>query len=542
MRKLPVFVPLIAALALATSARAHEGKPDVMGTVTAIAERRIEVKTPEGKIVSAHLTMNTKYTEGFTPVTRSDVKVGMRAVLHCEATGDELTVFEVRLPSENARDQPHGAEPHRHPADSMVMDHQGSAQAHDDHPMAMPAGPLGLSESRMASGTAWQPDATPMYAVHFARGAWAIMAHWNLFAGYDHQGSDRGDSKWILPGWGMLMEKRSIGGGELELRQMLSIDPAGVGSKGYPLLLQTGESFKGAPLHDRQHPHDLFMELAVLYTRPISKALAIQVYAAPVGEPALGPVAFPHRLSAYSDPLAPLGHHWQDSTHISFGVFTAALMTRTLKLEGSWFNGREPDEHRSNFDFRRLDSYSGRVSFNPSENWSLQTSYGYLASPESLEPDQSVRRLTASASYTKALGSSGTLAAMAVFGRNDPSGGRATSSVLLEANYDTGARSVFFGRAESLKKTGRDLVLSPALDEDVFSVTSLVAGYVFQVASTQRFVMGIGARASVNLIASGLEPFYGTRKPAGYAVFLQFHPSKMKMPSMKDMSSNQTGP
>jgi hypothetical protein len=169
-------------------------------------------------------------------------------------------------------------------------------------------------------------------------------------------------------------------------------------------------------------------------------------------------------------------------------------------------------------------------------------SYGYLASPESLEPEQSVHRLTASAAYTKALGSSGTLATMAVFGRNEPSGGRATSSILLEANYDTGARSVFFGRAESLEKTGDDLVLSPALDQEVFSVTSLVAGFVFQVVSTQRFVMGVGARASINFIESGLEPVYGTRTPPGYAVFLQFHPSKMKMPSMNDMSPNRTAP
>ena len=528
MHRLSVLVPLIAALALATSADAHEGKPDVMGTVTVIDEHRIEVKTPEGRIVTAYLTMNTKYSQGFTPVTRSEVKVGMRAVLHCEDTGDQLTVQEVKLASANAHGESHGEEPMRPSAEHTG--HQGPAHPHDDQSMAMPAGPLGLSESRMGSGTAWQPDATPMHAAHFERGQWAIMAHGNFFAGYDHQGGERGDSKWIAAGWGMLMEKRPLGGGEMELRQMLSLDPVGVGPKGYPLLLQTGESFKGSPLHDRQHPHDLFMELGALYTRPVSNALAVQIYAAPVGEPALGPVAFPHRLSAFSDPLAPLGHHWQDSTHISFGVFTAGIMTRTLKVEGSWFNGREPDEHRYNFDFRGLDSYAGRVSINPSENWSLQVSYGYLASPESLEPDQSVHRLTASAAYTKTLRSSGTLATLAVFGRNHPSGGRATSSVLLEANYDTGARGLFFGRAESLKKSGRDLVLSPALGDEVFSVTSLVAGYVFRLASTQRLVVGIGARASVNLIERDLEPFYGTRKPAGYAVFLQFHPPRMKMP------------
>ena len=195
----------------------------------------------------------------------------------------------------------------------------------------------------------------------------------------------------------MFTEKRYIGGGELVLRQMLSLDPLTVGADGYPLVLQTGESLGGSPLHDRQHPHDLFMEIAALYTRPFSASSAFQLYAAPAGEPALGPVAFPHRFSAASDPLAPLAHHWQDSTHISFGVLTAGLLTRMFKVEGSWFNGREPDEHRYDFDIRRPDSWSGRLWFNPSKARSFQASYGYLASPEELHPDESVHRLTASA-------------------------------------------------------------------------------------------------------------------------------------------------
>src|SRR5437773_4254134 len=184
---------------------------------------------------------------------------------------------------------------------------------------------------------------------------------------------------------------------------MLSLDPLTVTRRGYPLLLQSGEAFKGEPLHDAQHPHDLFMELAASYTRPVSDGVAFQVYGAPVGEPALGPAAFPHRLSASSDPLAPLGHHWQDSTHISFGVLTAGILTRKVKVEGSWFNGREPDDRRFDFDFRKLDSWSGRVSVNPTDSLSLQASYGLLETPEELEPGQSIRRATASASYNRKL-------------------------------------------------------------------------------------------------------------------------------------------
>ena len=223
------------------------------------------------------------------------------------------------------------------------------------------------------------------------------MAHYNLFAGYDRQNGERGDYQWISTGWGMLMESRSLWGGGLVRRQMLSLEPWTTTKGGYPLLLQTGEEVDGEPLHDRQHPHDLFMEIAAVYSRPLSDSLAFQVYVAPSGEPALGPTAFPHRMSAFSDPLAALSHHWQDSTHIAFGVLTAGVLTRKIKLEGSWFNGREPDDERYDFDFRPLDSYSGRISVNPTPSLSFQASYGYLKSPEELHPEESVHRLTASA-------------------------------------------------------------------------------------------------------------------------------------------------
>src|SRR5213593_4131529 len=171
-------------------------------------------------------------------------------------------------------------------------------------------------------------------------------------------------------------------------------EPWTIGARGYPLLLQSGESYGGTPLHDRQHPHDLFMELAALYERPVGRDLGLSVYLAPVGEPAVGPVAFPHRPSAADDPLAPISHHWQDGTHITFGVVTAGVFTRDVKLEASWFNGREPDENRTDFDYagRRLDSYSGRLTVNPGPRWSFSAWYAYLKSPEGLHPDESLHR------------------------------------------------------------------------------------------------------------------------------------------------------
>src|SRR5881628_801045 len=217
------------------------------------------------------------------------------------------------------------------------------AQMDMQHPMEMHAGPLDIPETRMGSGTSWLPDASPMHAAHIALGDWTLMVHGKVFFQYDWQGGSRGSNQLGIVNWAMAVVSRPLGGGQLQLRGMVSAEPGTIGSRGYPLLVQSGESYQGAPLHDRQHPHDLFMELAALYERPVARNLALSLYLAPVGEPAVGPVAFPHRPSAADDPLAPISHHWQDGAHITFGVVTAGVFTRRAKLEGSWFNGREPD-------------------------------------------------------------------------------------------------------------------------------------------------------------------------------------------------------
>lgn len=264
--------------------------------------------------------------------------------------------------------------------------------------------PLGLGMSREGSGTTWQPDSTPIYGHHFMAAEWMLMLHYNVLAGYDYQSGARGDRQFTSSNWIMLMAQHSLWDGQFTARAMLSAEPLTTGGKsGFPMLLQTGEAVGGVALHDRQHPHDLFMEMALKYNHALTQDLGFELYLAPSGEPALGPVAFPHRLSASANPFAVLGHHWQDSSHISFGVITAGIYTRQVKLEGSWFNGREPDENRYDFDFRAPDSYSARLSFNPTEALSFQVSYGYLKSPEEIEPDVSVQRITASALYNQRL-------------------------------------------------------------------------------------------------------------------------------------------
>ena len=407
---------------------------------------------------------------------------------------------------------------------------------------AMMTGPLGLPMTRTGSGTAWLPDSSPMYARMLDAGAWGLMFHGVAFGQYDHQGGPRGASQLGSVNWGMLMAARSLGAGRLQLRAMMSLEPFTVGSRGYPLLLQTGEAYHGAPLHDRQHPHDLFMEIAALYERPLAPNLALQLYAAPVGEPSLGPVAFPHRPSAAADPFATLGHHWQDATHISFGVLTAGVFTRTVKLEGSVFNGREPDEIRTNFDYRgrRLDSYAGRLSVNPTPFVSLSASHGYLKSPEALHPDESVHRTTVSALYARPFRTTGTLAAAALYGANAHPGQRTAPSGGGELLLDVDGTNTVFTRVELSRKTAEELALATngsgtqATTFDAsqqFALGTLGVGYVREVARGVGLLrgasLGLGVEGTLNRVPTALAPVYGSRTPGGFTVYLRLRPSRM---------------
>jgi hypothetical protein len=390
---------------------------------------------------------------------------------------------------------------------------------------AMMQGPLGLSHARMGSGTTWLPDSTPMYAVHRMWGDWTLMLHGAAFAQYDHQGSDRGDDQVGVIDWEMAMAMRRIGTGQLHLHGMFSLEPLTIGAHGYPLLLQTGETYKGEPLHDRQHPHDLFMEVAAMFEQPVAGSLATSLYAAAVGEPALGPVAYMHRPSAQNDPFAPLSHHWQDATHITFGVFTGALYSRWWKLEGSVFNGREPDENRWNFDYagRSLDSYAGRFTVNPTGRVSLSAWYGYLKSPEALEPDESVHRYGSSLVIVAPGMAGGSWATTFVWGANAHDGTSA-HSLLAETNLELGPRNAVFARIETVRKTAAELVVPNADPDTEYPIAAAALGYVREIATLPGLTLGLGGRASVNVITRSLEPTYGTRHPAGIDVFLRLRP------------------
>lgn len=399
-------------------------------------------------------------------------------------------------------------------------------------PMEMLPAPLGIPMQRKGSGTTWLPDATPMYGSHAMLAGWDVMLHGVAFVQYDDQGSTRGGRQLGSVNWGMAMASRGVAGGALSLSGMLSAEPFTVGARGYPLLLQSGEAYHGAALHDRQHPHDLFMELAAQYDHAIGRNLAAFVYAAPVGEPALGPVAFPHRPSAADDPLAPIGHHWQDATHVSFGMVTAGVYTRMLRVEGSIFNGREPDDIRTNFDYhgRTLDSYAGRVTVNPTERWSASASYGYLKSPEQLAPGESEHRMTASVLYGRPVGVGGHWASALIYGGNVHAGSsRLASSYLAESDLALDARNTVFGRGEIVEKSGDELTIGTPTT--LYTVGELTVGYVRELVPLLGGRVGLGAAATLNVVPSALGVTYGTRTPLGATVFLRVRPGAMRMGS-----------
>ncbi len=408
----------------------------------------------------------------------------------------------------------HAAEPLRHDATA-------------DHARMMKAmvGPLGLSMRQFASGTSWQPATSPMYGHMWLVDDWTLMLHYNVFAGLDVQGTPKGKTAFATANWAMGMAQRTLLGGQLTVRAMFSLEPL-AGRRGYPLLLQTGETAYGEPLVDRQHPHDLFMELAMRYNHALGDTLAFELYVAPSGEPALGAPAFPHRISAYADPFAPLGHHWQDSSHISFGVVTVGLYSRQVKLEASWFNGVEPDEQRYGIDLKVPDSYSTRLTVNPTPNWSMQASYGFLAAPEAREPEQSLHRLSASAIYNRRLPGGDNWATTFVWGQNLPSGHAGTNALLAETNFRTG-HNVLFSRGEFVQKTAHDFALDGVDEHEVLPVGMLAVGYVREFGPYAKVIPGLGGRIAVNAVDETLGQLYGSRFPVGGIVFVRVRPADM---------------
>lgn len=365
------------------------------------------------------------------------------------------------------------------------------------------------------------------------------MFHGNIFIRYNYQGvntkgkrSDNLTDRADVPNWLMMMASAKIKKrGLLVFSAMFSADVPIMTGNGYPLLFQTGETFKGKPLVERQHPHDLFTGLSAGYTQQFSVNSDLTLYIGYPGEPALGPPAFMHRISSANNPDAPLGHHWQDATHISFGVVTIGYRYKIVKFEASAFTGREPDENRYDFDKPRFGSYSGRISVNPNENFSVQTSIGFLKSPEPLEPNEDVIRSTASLMHSAILDEKKYITTTLVWGMNSNPKGKSLQSFLLESNFQI-KKFAFYGRAELIQKTATELRIPRFVPEQEFLIGMLTLGSNFNLLSDINTNLKIGFQASGYFADKALEPEYG-KVPVAIEAYLRFSPFNTNAVKMK---------
>ncbi len=381
---------------------------------------------------------------------------------------------------------------------------------------------------RFGSGTSVNPAAWPMPMVMQSKGNWNLMWMGQAFLVGTQQSGPRGGDKLYSTNWGMLAAARSLGRGSLMLRGMLSLDPLTITGKQYPLLFQSGETAYGKPIVDGQHPHELFMELSIHYARPLSENTMLNLYYAPVGDAALGPIAFPHRASALDLPQATLGHHWQDATHIANNVVTAGLTYRQFRLEASGFRGREPNENRWNIDMGPIDSWSGRLTWQPSRNWLAQVSAGRLRRPETTHEDDVVRS-TASVHYTRPVRGTLGWSSSVIWARNYKTIGRyATNSFLAESVVPVTRRNLLTGRFEWSQ---RDEIFEYDHDlaHEVFeetgkrahNVAAYTVGYTRELGSAGPVQAAAGFNVTAYAITRTLKPYYGS-SPYGANVFLRF--------------------
>ncbi len=382
-----------------------------------------------------------------------------------------------------------------------------------------------LLEHHAASGTDAAPASTPEHMMMIMKKRWTFMFHGEAFLNELQQAGPRGFDKVFSTNWFMLMAQRRLGRGNLTAKTMLSFEPATVSRQRYPELFQEGETAFGRPIVDGQHPHDFVMELAALYDYRLGEKTVLSLYAAPVGDPAMGPLAYPHRASAAENPMAPLGHHLEDSTHIANDVVTIGITHNNLRLEASGFHGREPDEQRWDIDSGKINSWSTRLTFNPGRNWSFQYSLAYLRSPEALQPLEDVRRMTASLSYNRLL-RAGNWSSMLLWGRNKSvADGNVGNGYLLESTLHFADRNNVWTRIENVDRTNALLLgenPEPAnFTEHYFArVQAYTVGYDREIGRLPHLSTAIGTQITWYGVPDGLKPTYGSH-PFGGIVFLR---------------------
>jgi hypothetical protein len=407
----------------------------------------------------------------------------------------------------------------------------GDHSAHDSMSSmeTEPSGFLGEITAHELSGTSAEPNSVERPMVMVARDSWMLMFHGVAFLNFQQQSGPRGADKVFSTSWFMPMAQRPLAHGTLTLRAMLSLDPATVTDRRYPELFQQGETAFGRPINDGQHPHDFFMELAALYDLKLGEHGLLSFYAAPVGDPAMGPVAYAHRASASENPLASLGHHLQDSTHIADDVITAGLAYRWLRIEASGFHGREPDEFRWNIDSGKIDSWSTRLTAQPGNNWSLQYSFAHLTSPEALHAEEDEQRMTASISYNRPT-RNGSWASTLIWGRNHflPSGEN-FNGYLAESTLQFAHNERIWGRVENVDRSNELLLGNspgpPGFDEHFLArIQAYTLGYDHDFHFIPGVATALGGQVTFYDAPDFLRPVYGSH-PRGALLFVRVRPT-----------------
>ena len=437
-----------------------------------------------------------------------------------------------------------------------MPDMPGMDMGHMDHDkqtapmqkMNMMQQPTNLIEAQLnhlTSGTSAEPASTPMYMIMSHRAGWMLMLHGSGFIAdtQQHSSTGRGGDKFFSTNWIMPMAMRQVGPGQLTLRAMFSLEPATVTSRQYPELFQQGETAFNKPIIDGQHPHDFFMELGALYDIRLGERALLSFYAAPIGDPAIGPTAYPHRMSASEDPIAALGHHQEDSTHIAFNVLTAGFTWRGLRFEQSGFHGGEPSEQRWQFqpssNGHAIDSYSSRVTFSPSANWSGQYSIAHIVSPEALYPGEDQQRQTASIMYNRPFGkkdsnglTSGNWSSTLLWGRTRSlTGDHKINSYLAESLLKFGTRNYLWTRIENAGRSTELLLppetaLPPNFEESpIGHVQAYTLGYDRDFRIAPHILAAPGAQFTLYNTPQALVSTYG-KNPFGAVAFVRLRISQ----------------
>lgn len=379
-----------------------------------------------------------------------------------------------------------------------------------------------------SAGTSAEPNSTPTPMLMTMKGSWMLMFHANAFITDTQQSSARGGDKLYSTNWFMPMAERRMGPGQLTVRAMFSLEPATISERQYPLLFQQGETAFGKPIADGQHPHDFFMELAALYDLNLSRKTLLSFYFAPIGDPSIGPTAYPHRASASEDPVGSLGHHQEDSTHIASDVATVGLTHGIARIEASGFHGREPDEFRWNIDQGKIDSWSARLTLQPSQNWSGQYSYARIASPEQLFPNEDQARMTSSVMYNRPF-ARGNWASTALWGRTRSlADGSKENSYLLESLVRFKTSNYAWTRMEDAGRSNELIDAASPLpagfqEQPIGHVAAYTFGYDHDVNLIPRLRTAIGAQVTTYGVPDALQLIYGSH-PYGVSVFVRLRP------------------